>query len=119
MFICMPKINFIYRLFLEVLRFKESCNLIGQQYFGPKLMIQNFARYGIGGEISITIVFIFDYYQEKLMAKFFKKTQKPYFGAILGPFYPNLGKKDFPRKKRLYQLLILQLSTIVQKIRKN
>ena len=34
-FICMPKINFIIQCFLEILHFKESCNLIGQQHFGP------------------------------------------------------------------------------------
>ena len=38
---------------------------------------------------------ILDYFQEKLLAKFFKKFKKPYFGAILGPFYANLGKIDF------------------------
>ena len=35
MFICMPKINLINYFFLEVLNFKESCNLIGWQSFGP------------------------------------------------------------------------------------
>ena len=42
--------------------------------------------YGIGGEISITIlVFIFDYFQEKLMTKIFKKSKKKtnYFETIL------------------------------------
>ena len=34
MFICMPRINFIICFFLEILHFKESCNLIDQQYFG-------------------------------------------------------------------------------------
>ena len=34
MFICRPKINFIICFFLEILHFKESCNLIDQQYFG-------------------------------------------------------------------------------------
>ena len=52
---------------------KESCNLNGQQHFGSQLENQNFVRYGIGAEISITIlVFILDYFQEKL-TKFFKK----------------------------------------------
>ena len=31
-FMCMPK---IISFFLELLHFKESCNLIDQQYFGP------------------------------------------------------------------------------------
>ena len=64
---------------------------------------QNFTRYGIGGEISTTLlVFILDYFQDKLMAKFFKQSKKKnYFGAILGP-----GKRAE----------IFQLSTIVPKI---
>ena len=33
------------------------------------------------------------------MTKFFKKSKKPYFGAILGPFYPNLRKNEFCWKK--------------------
>ena len=33
------------------------------------------------------------------MNKVFKKIQKTYFGAILGPFCPNLGKNEFPWTK--------------------
>ena len=33
-------------------------------------MNQNFARYGIGGEISTISVFTLDYFQKKLMLKF-------------------------------------------------
>ena len=35
MFICMPKIYFIFLFFLEILHFQECCNLIGWQHFGP------------------------------------------------------------------------------------
>ena len=35
MFVDMPTINFIIHFFLEILYFKESCNLIGQYHFGP------------------------------------------------------------------------------------
>ena len=50
--------------------------------------------------ISITIlVLILDYFQEKLMTKFFKKSEKPYFGVIWGLFCPNLGKNEFSGKK--------------------
>ena len=93
----MPKINFIIHFFLEIYHFRESYSLIGWHPFGPSLEIQNFARYGIGGEISATIlVSISDYFQEKLMTKFFKKPKKKknYFRAILGPFCPNLGKHE-------------------------
>ena len=34
-FICLQKINFIIHLFLTILHFKESCNLIGWQHFDP------------------------------------------------------------------------------------
>ena len=39
------------------------------------------------------------------MKKNCKKSKKTYFGAILGPFYPNLGKNEFSWKKQLYQFL--------------
>ena len=45
------------------------------------------------GGISTVSVFILDIFQKKRTTKFFKKSQKPYFGTILGPFCPNLGKK--------------------------
>ena len=91
----MPKINFIIYFFLEILHFKESCNLTGCLYFGPKLENHNFARYGIGGEISITIIaFALDYFQEKLMTKLFKKSKKPCSGGHLGHFCSNSSKNE-------------------------
>ena len=51
------------------------------------------------------LVFNLDYFQKKLMTKFFKKSRKPCFGAILGPFCPNLGKNEFSWKKELRQFL--------------
>ena len=39
------------------------------------------------------------------MAKFFKKSKKPYFGTIWGPFCPTLGKNEFSWKKGLCQFL--------------
>ena len=39
---------------------------------------QNFATYGIDGEISLVVlVFVLDYFHEKLGSKFFKKSKKP------------------------------------------
>ena len=82
----MSKIQFIIHFFIETLHFKESYNLIGQQHLGPLHESQNFGRYGTGGEMSITIlVFNLDYFQEKLMKFFFKKSKKSYFGANFGP----------------------------------
>ena len=104
MFICVPQINFIIHFFLKILYFKESWNLISQQDFGTQFENQNFARYGIGGEISITIlVFILDYFQEKLWN--FSKKIKNYFRAILGPIWSILGKNKFSWKTRLCQFL--------------
>ena len=99
MFICMEKIKFIIHLFLTILHFKESCDLIGWQHFGPKLELQNFAR--CVGEISITIlVFILEYFQEKPTWQNFLKNPKSYFGSFLGFFCLNLGKNKFPWKKK-------------------
>ena len=89
-----PKINFIIHFFLEILYFKESC-----KEFGSSLQNQNFARYGIGNEISIALVFTLDYFQEKLMI-FFKISKKPLFQRHLGPF---LGKNIFWGIKGLCQ----------------
>ena len=90
-FICMPKINFTIHFFHEILHFKEYCDLTGWQHFNPKLKNQNFARHGIGSEISTTIlVSILDYFQEKLMANF---SNVFVFLGHFGSFLPNYGKK--------------------------
>ena len=92
-FIWMPKINFIIHFYLDIY-FKESCNMIGHKHFGRYLKNQNFSRYGIGGEISITIlVFNLDYFQKKLMTKFFRKCKKILFWGHFEPFSPKFGQK--------------------------
>ena len=103
MFIYIPKIHFIIHFFLEILHFKESCNLIGWQHFGPQLQNQNFARYGIGREISTTILLsILDYFQEKLRTKYFKKSKKPLFwGSFWAIFAKICPKVNFPGKMAL------------------
>ena len=74
----------------------------------------------MGGEIAITrLVFILDYFQEKLMAKFFKKSKKLIFGAILDHFFPNNDKNEFSSKKMLSVFKHSDYLIIVQKIRKN
>ena len=66
---------------------------------GPELDTQSLATYGIGVEISITIlVFILDYFQEKIMTDFFKK-KRNYFGAILAFFAQIWTKINFPGRK--------------------
>ena len=96
MFTCMSKINFIIHFspFYRILQFDWSTA------FGPITENHNFARYGIGGEISKAIpFFILDYFQEKLMRKFYKKHKKTLF---LGPFWTIvaqiIAKMNFPRK---------------------
>ena len=115
----MLKINFIIHFFLTILHFKEPCNLIGQQPFGPELETQNYARYV--DEISITIlVFIIDYFQEKLTSQNFSKNPKNLiFWAHSGSFCPNWGQKwFFLEKKGSVSFSIFELPTIVPKIRK-
>ena len=71
----------------------------GWQHLGTYLETQNFARYGVGFEISIKIlVFALDYFQEKLMTKFLKKSKKPYFG-VMQAFWPFWAKINFSGKK--------------------
>ena len=81
--------------FLRYYIFKEYCNLIGQQYFGPLLENQNFARYGIGGEISIAILVI-SFHFRLLPAKtndiFFQKIPKTLFWDHFGQIW---AKKNF------------------------
>ena len=82
--------------------------MIRWQHFDPQLENQNFARYGIGSEILITIlVFILDYFQEKLVTKFKKKSKKRYFEAILVPFCTNLGKSRTISLNKTIQILNL------------
>ena len=96
----MPKINLIIHFFLEILHFKEYYNLIGRQHFGPLLENQNFARDGIGGEISTTmLVFILNCFQEKLMTKFSKNFKNPILGQFLTLFAQTWVKMNFPAKK--------------------
>ena len=119
-FICMPKINFIIHFYLDILHFKESFNLISRKHFGPYLNNQNSSRYGIGGEISITIiVFNLDSFQKKHMTKFSRKCKNSYFGAILSPFCLNLSKYEFFWHIGLSKFLNIPSIYHHAKIRKN
>ena len=64
---------------------------------------------GFGGEIKTILVSILDYFQEKLMKNFFKKSTKTFFWAILGPFCPTLGKNEFSWKKGLCKFLDISI----------
>ena len=91
MFICMQKTNFIIHFFLEILHFKESCNLIGWQH----RELEFCQIWDWWWNINNNISFHFRLYTRKTNDKnFFKNPKRTYFGVILGPFYPNLGKKE-------------------------
>ena len=51
--------------------------------------------------IPTILIFILNYFLEKLIGNSFKKTQKLYFCAIFGPFCPDVGKNEFSWKKGL------------------
>ena len=53
------------------------------------------------------------------MKKFFKKSQKHYFGSILGPFCPNLGQKRIFLEKRLCQFFSIRIIYYCAKNQKN
>ena len=62
---------------------------------------QNFARYGIVGEISKTIIPIL--LQQKPKKNYFRTNWAPFFNWA--SFYPDLDKNEFSRKKELCQFL--------------
>ena len=70
--------------------------------FWPINREPEFCKYGIGGEISTTILaFISDYLQEKLfkfLINFFKNSKKIFWGQF-GPFLIKLVKNNFHGKE--------------------
>ena len=127
MFISRQKINFVLHVFLEILRryCKFILSTLGMTGYAHAKwyyqLVGNFCVY-LQGKNSTSSPMIFwrycrdmkTYFQyfghdwlctHKLivMIKFFKKSKKLYFGAILVPFCPNLGKNDFSWKKGLCQ----------------
>ena len=102
MFICMPKINFIIHFFLEVLHFKEPCNLIDQPAFWTITREPEICQiWDWWWNINNNNSFRFKLFPGKTNDKIFQTIQKKlYFGAILGPFYPNIGKNKFLWEKR-------------------
>ena len=95
MSICMQIINFIIHFFLKILQFKESCKLRDPEFW--QMWWWN---------IKNNVSFRFRLSPRKTnMTKFFKKSKKLYFGAILGPFCPNFGKNESSWKKGLCQSL--------------
>ena len=95
----MPQINFIIHFLLEILHFKEFCNLIGQQYFGQPEFYQICNWWWI---TKNNISFQFRLFPGEANEKFFLKNPKnPILGAISGLFCPNLDKMIFLGKRGL------------------
>ena len=106
MFICMPKVKFIIH-FLRYYILKNLAILLADSILAHNWR-PSFTRYGVGVEISIKIlVFTLDYLQEKLIAKFYKKSKKPY-EKTMWPFWnflPKFGQKWIFLEKNLCQFL--------------
>ena len=86
MFTCIQKINLVHHFFLEMLHFKESCNLSSQDHFDTYLR----TRLSIGKGLHMKHkwqCFILDYFQKKLKNFFFQKTH--YFWPTVPIFWQN------------------------------
>ena len=82
------KISFITQVILEILNFQQSCNLIGQQHFGPKLKKETFVKHGIcSGKSRIPRIFILECFGEYQMTK---SSNAKYL--IFGPFSPKVSQ---------------------------
>ena len=100
MFISMQKVNIInFFLRYYILKNLVIALVLSILAHNSKLV---FCQIWVGGETSITIlVFILDYFQEKIMTKFYRKSTKTDVEGILGPFFRNLGKNEFSWKKEV------------------
>ena len=65
------------------------------------ILAHNFARFEIGGKISTILVFILDYFQKKLVTKFFKYPKNPILGPFWATFAQIWAKTNFPGKSAL------------------
>ena len=89
-FICMRKTNFIIHFILEILHFKQSCNLIGWQHRELEFCLIWDWWWNIKNKIS----FHFRLYTRKSNDKSFqKKSKKNLFWGHFGPFLPKFGQK--------------------------
>ena len=96
MFTCTSKNTLSFTSFLEYYILKNPAIWLANIILGHNSR----TRYGIRGEISMTIlVFILDYYHEKLMTNFFKKSKKPILGSFWNLFVQSWAKMNLPGKK--------------------
>ena len=119
MFICMSKINFSIQFFLEILSFKESCNLICWQNFGPQLVYSEiFQIWDWPQNINNNISFHFRSFPKKSNAKVFQKMQKILFWGHFGSFLPKFGQNEFSWEKGLCQFLNIPVDYYCAKYQK-
>ena len=100
-FTCMQKINFIIYFFLEILHFKESCNLIGWQHWELEFC----QICGWWWNINNNISFHFRLCTRKIINRSFIENEKNYFGVILWPFCRNLRENKFSWRRELCKFL--------------
>ena len=101
----MTKINFIIHFSLEILHFKRILQFNWPTAFRPINQEPEFCKVcDWWWNISNNISFDFRLFPGKIKKKL-KKSKKPYFGANLGNFWPNLRKNKLSWKKGLCQFL--------------
>ena len=89
MFTCMPKINFIICLFLEILHFKKACIWLTDSILTHNSRTRTIPIKDVD-ETSITIL---DCVQEKLQNKLFQNSKKKTILEQFGSFLPKFGQK--------------------------
>ena len=92
MFICMPKINFIISFFLEILHFKESCNLMADSILAHNSKTRILPDMKLVVNIKNNITFHFRLFPRKT-DKIFQKIQKTLFRGHFLIFSPKFGQK--------------------------
>ena len=96
---------------------KNPAIWLADTIFAHNLAPRIFARYGIGVEISLTIlVFILNSFQEKRMTEFFKNSKNPYMELFWALFAQIWAKINFlgsnKRKSQLRDIALENESKI-------
>ena len=110
------KINFIIHLFITILYFKESCNLIGCRIltWDPKFCQMCWSNFKYQNSFHFRL-----FSRKTNMTKLFEKSKKTYFRAILDRFYLNFGWTKLSWKKGLCQFFHIRIIYHYAKNQKN
>ena len=92
MFICIPKINFIISFFLEILHFKESCNLMADSILAHNSKTRILPDMKLVVNIKNNITLHFRLFPRKT-DNIFQKIQKTLFWGHFLIFFPKFGQK--------------------------